>query len=121
MNVDPAGVQVRADSPYKTVKDLVDAIKADPGKFKASGTGQGGIWHLALAGMLQRPEDRPGQRAAGCRRNGAAPGLQDLAAGGVDIVTCSVPEARALIDAGKVRSLAIMAPSAPRCSRTCRR
>jgi tripartite-type tricarboxylate transporter receptor subunit TctC len=36
--------------------------------------------------------------------------MQDLAAGGLDIVTCSVPEARAMIDAGRARSLAIMAP-----------
>jgi tripartite-type tricarboxylate transporter receptor subunit TctC len=42
--------------------------------------------------------------------NGAAPAMQDLAAGGVDIVTCSVPEARAMLDAKKARSLAIMAP-----------
>ena len=41
--------------------------------------------------------------------NGAAPGLQDLAAGGVEFVPCSLPEARSLIDAGKVRSLAVMA------------
>ena len=45
--------------------------------------------------------------------NGAAPGLQDLVAGGVDIVPCSIPEARALIDAGKVRSLAIFDAKAP--------
>jgi tripartite-type tricarboxylate transporter receptor subunit TctC len=45
--------------------------------------------------------------------NGAAPGLQDLVAGGVEIVPCSLPEARSLIDAGKVKSLAVMsdAPS----------
>ena len=36
--------------------------------------------------------------------------MQDLAAGGLDLVTCSVPEARAMIEAGKARSLAIMAP-----------
>ena len=47
VNADPAGIQVRADAPYKTVKELLAAIKANPGKFKASGTGQGGIWHLA--------------------------------------------------------------------------
>ena len=35
-------------------------------------------------------------------------GLNDLMAGGVEFVTCSLPEARALIDAGKVRALAIM-------------
>ena len=44
--------------------------------------------------------------------NGAAPAMQDLAAGGIDIVTCSVPEARAMIDAGKAEALAIMANGA---------
>src|SRR5688572_21062628 len=40
MNEDPPGIQVNASSPYKTVKELADAIKAaPPGKFKASGTG----------------------------------------------------------------------------------
>jgi tripartite-type tricarboxylate transporter receptor subunit TctC len=34
--------------------------------------------------------------------------MQDLVAGGVDIVTCSLPEARALIDAGKAKPLAVM-------------
>ena len=41
---------------------------------------------------------------------GAAPGLQDLVAGGVEIVPCSLPEARSLIDAGRVKSIAIMNP-----------
>jgi len=107
VNADPAGVQVRADSPYKTVNDLVAAIKANPGKFKASGTGQGGIWHLSIAGMLRDLKVDPAA-VPWVPSNGAAPGLQDLVAGGVEIVPCSLPEARSLIDAGKVRSLAIM-------------
>ena len=37
--------------------------------------------------------------------------MQDLAAGGLDLTTCSIPEARAMIDAGKARSLAIMSPT----------
>jgi tripartite-type tricarboxylate transporter receptor subunit TctC len=41
--------------------------------------------------------------------NGAGPAMQDLAAGGIDLVTCSVPEARAMIDAGRAKSVAIMA------------
>ena len=49
------------------------AIKANPGKLKASGTGQGGIWHLALAGHAARREDRSATACRGCRRNGAAP------------------------------------------------
>jgi tripartite-type tricarboxylate transporter receptor subunit TctC len=110
MNVDPPGVQVNAASPYKNVKALADAIKAAPaGKFKASGTGQGGIWHLALIGWLQAMGLKP-DHVAWVPSNGAAPAMQDLAAGGIDVVTCSVPEAKAMIDAGKAVSLAVMAP-----------
>jgi tripartite-type tricarboxylate transporter receptor subunit TctC len=109
MNEDPPGVQVRFDSPYKTVNELADAIKAGPpGKFKASGTGQGGIWHLALVGWLQAMGLKA-DHVPWVPSNGAAPAMQDLAAGGIDIVTCSVPEARAMLDAGKARSLAVMA------------
>ena len=107
VNADPAGLQVRADASYKDVKDLVAAIKANPGKFKSSGTGQGGIWHLAIAGMLKDMGVDP-TASPWVPSNGAAPGLQDLVAGGVEIVPCSLPEARSLIDAGKVKSLAVM-------------
>jgi tripartite-type tricarboxylate transporter receptor subunit TctC len=112
VNADPAGLQVRADSPYKSAKELLDAIKANPGKFKASGTGQGGIWHLSIAGMLKSLNVDPAT-VPWVPSNGAAPGLQDLVAGGVEVVPCSIPEARALIDAGKVRSLAIMDADPP--------
>src|SRR5678815_2949941 len=33
VNADPAGIQVRADAPYKTVQDLLAAIKGSPGKY----------------------------------------------------------------------------------------
>ena len=108
MNIDPAAVTVRADSPYKTVNDLMNAVKANPGKFKASGTGQGGIWHLALAGML-KDQKLDVSAAPWVPSNGAAPAMNDLAAGGIEFVTCSLPESRALIDAGKARPLAVMA------------
>jgi tripartite-type tricarboxylate transporter receptor subunit TctC len=107
VNADPAGVQVRADSPYKTVNELLAAIKANPGKFKASGTGQGGIWHLAIAGLLRDQKIDPAA-LPWVPSNGAAPGLQDMVAGGIEVAPVSLPEARSLIDAGKVRSLAIM-------------
>jgi tripartite-type tricarboxylate transporter receptor subunit TctC len=111
MNSDPPGVQVKNDSPFADIKALADAIKARPaGTFKASGTGQGGIWHLALVGWLQAMGLR-GDHVRWVPSNGAAPAMQELAAGGVDIVTCSVPEARAMIDAGRAKALAIMAPA----------
>jgi tripartite-type tricarboxylate transporter receptor subunit TctC len=112
MNADPAGFQVRADAPYKSVKDFLVAAKANPGKFKASGTGQGGIWHLAIAGLLKDQGIDPAA-VPWVPSTGAATGLQDLVAGGVEVVPCSIPEARSLIDAGKVKSLAIFADKSP--------
>src|SRR5207248_10414894 len=107
VNSDPAGFTVRADSPYKSVKEALDAAKASPGKLKASGTGQGGIWHLALAGLLDDLKI-PANAIPWVPSNGAAPAMQDLVAGGIDIVTCSLPEARPLIEAGKAKPLAVM-------------
>jgi tripartite-type tricarboxylate transporter receptor subunit TctC len=108
VNFDPNAVMVRADSPIKDAKALIDAARANPGKLKASGTGQGGIWHLGLAGWLVESKVA-GNAIAWVPSQGAAPGLQDLAAGGVDVVSASLPEGRSLIEAGKVRAIVLMA------------
>jgi tripartite-type tricarboxylate transporter receptor subunit TctC len=80
--------------------------------MKASGTGQGGIWHLAIAGLLKQQGIDP-NALPWVPSNGAAPGMQDMVAGGVDVVPCSIPEARAMIDSGKARALAIMDANPP--------
>jgi len=107
LNFDPSGVNVRTDAPWKNLKELLDYAKANPGKLKATGTGKGGIWDLARAGML---------KTAGISidaipwvpSEGAAPGLAELVADGIQVVTCSLPEARSMIEAKRVRALAIM-------------
>jgi tripartite-type tricarboxylate transporter receptor subunit TctC len=108
MNADPAAIHVRFDSPHTSLKDLIAAIKANPGKLKASGTGQGGSWHLALAGMLKSQGIDP-KSVVWVPSTGAATALTDLAGAGVDFVSCSLPEAEALTRAGKIRSLGLMA------------
>lgn len=107
MNFDANAVLVRSDSPIKSAAELLAAAQASPGKLKASGTGQGGIWHLGLAQWLV-DNKLAGNAIAWVPSQGAAPGLQDLLAGGVDVVSCSLPEARALIEGGKVRPLLLL-------------
>ena len=107
VNVDPAAIQVKADSPYKTLPDLLEAIRKSPGKLKASGTARGGSWHVYLYGMLAQLKIEP-TSVPWVPSISNADGLQELAAGGVAIVCGSHPEGRALIEAGKVRSLVIM-------------
>ena len=108
LNFDPAGISVRTDSEWKTVKELENYAKANPGKLKASGTGKGGIWDLAREGWLKMA-GIPVDAIPWVPSNGAAPALQEMMAGGVQVVSCSLPEARAMIEAKKVRALAIMA------------
>ncbi len=107
VNFDPNAVMVRADSPIKDAAGLIAAAKANPGKLKASGTGQGGIWHLGLAGWLVEAK-LAGNAIGWVPSQGAAPGLQDLVAGGVDVVSASLPEGRSLIEAGKVKPILLM-------------
>jgi len=107
VNFDPNAVMVRADSPIKDAAGLIAAAKANPGKLKASGTGQGGIWHLGLAGWLVEAK-LAGNAVAWVPSQGAAPGLQDLVAGGIDVVSASLPEGRSLIEAGKVKPIVLM-------------
>lgn len=103
-----ASVTVRSDAPYENLQDLLDAIKANPGTLKASGTARGAIWDLARIGFLTaaglQDADLPWVPS-----QGAAPALQELIAGGVDVVTASMSEVDALRQAGEVKTLAVMA------------
>ncbi|MEK0361959.1 Bug family tripartite tricarboxylate transporter substrate binding protein [Pseudomonas sp. CBC3] len=109
-NFDPAGFQVREDSPFKTVNQALDAIKAEPAKYTiACAGGCGGSWPVAVATLL----DRWGVEMSKVRMipgQGAAAAMQDLAAGGVDFVPSSLPEADAMLKTGTVRSLAVFGP-----------
>ncbi len=100
-------VIVGADAPYASAADLMAAIEMRPATLKASGSGLGGIWHLTMAGMLEAMGSDP-TAVTWVPHQGAAPALADLAAGGIDVVVCALAEARSLLDAGRVRALAVM-------------
>ncbi|WP_040243525.1 tripartite tricarboxylate transporter substrate binding protein [Chromohalobacter japonicus] len=110
INYDYAGVQVAADGPFDDLEDLVNTVGDQPkGTYNASGTGQGGVWHLAFAGFLMDQGMEP-DRVTWIPSQGAAPAMTELAAGGIDIVPSSVPEGRSMIESGRAASLGIMAP-----------
>jgi tripartite-type tricarboxylate transporter receptor subunit TctC len=109
VNQDLAAIHVKTDSPFKSAKDLFAHIKANPNKVVASGSGQGGSWHAALAGLMELEGISP-QSIRWVPATGAATALTDLAGGGVEFVSCSMPEAEALIKAGRIRSLVFMSP-----------
>jgi tripartite-type tricarboxylate transporter receptor subunit TctC len=110
-NFDPGTLTVGVGSPYKDAKQLVQALKDNPGKFNIScGGGCGGSWPLAFAGLMaangvavDKLQMIPSQ--------GAAAGMLDLASGTIDVIPCSLPETAAMSSAGKTKSLLVMASS----------
>ena len=107
-NTGAIGVHVRADSPYESISDLIEAAKADPGALKASGAGRGGISHLAFAGLLATAAS-DSSIVPWVPSEGSAPALQQLTSGAIEVVATTLAEVQALRDAGEVRTLVLIA------------
>ena len=99
----PLILMVKTESPYKTVKDVVAAAKAKPGKLSYASGGIGGTHHLSGALF---------EHAAGIDmihapyKSGSA-GAQDLMGGQVDMMFEQMYAAMPSIKGGRLRALAI--------------
>ena len=108
-NDNAASVIVKADSPYNTVKELLDDIKAKPvGTFSFSGASLGSVWDLARIGLLNKYGIDP-NKVKYIPTKGAAPAIIELLGGHVDVITCSYPEAAPQIEGGQLKVLGLMA------------
>ena len=107
MNEDGAGITVAADAQWETAEELLTYIEENPGEVTASGTGQGGIWHLALLGMLI-DNDIPLDAVNFVPSDGAAPALQELVAGGIDMTTNALGESKTMLDSDRAKALGVM-------------
>jgi len=97
----------------KTIKELVDAMRAQPGKFSYGSGGSGGITHLASEMMkLQGKLD-----VVHVPFKGNAPALTELLAGRIDMVIDQPASSEAFVKAGKLKPLAVTSlkriPTAP--------
>ena len=104
INTSPGTLLVPTDSPYKSVRDLIQAAKASPGKINFGSGGNGSSQHLNAA-MFKK---LTGIDITHIPFKGTAPAMTDLMAGRLDfmISTGAIPYIRS----GKVRALAVAAP-----------
>lgn len=101
---DPQLLTVRADSPYQTTRDLVEAAKAGPGKIKGAAVGILGPEHL---GILQL-EQMAGVQFAKVQFDGGAPAMAAVLGGHVDFYMGTLGVFTSAAKAGKVRFLGVM-------------
>jgi tripartite-type tricarboxylate transporter receptor subunit TctC len=101
----PNVLVVRTESPYKTVKDILDAVKAGK-KLTYASQGNGTSAHLAgemftnltKAELLHVPY------------RGAGPAMTDLLGGQVDLFFGTAAAVSSMVDQGKLRAIAVTTP-----------
>lgn len=103
--LDPGVVWVAASSPYKTLKDVIDAAKAKPGEVRAATTGILSDDHLAI---LMVEEAVPGVKFRIVHLLGGAAQMKETLGGNVDVSFDNVGSIVKQVRGGQVRALAVM-------------
>lgn len=109
----PYSVVVNPAFPAKTTRELIDVLKAHPGKYSYASPGIGNIAHLS-GEMFKKAA---GVDMVHVPYKGGSPALADLVSGQIPICFVSLPPALALAKSGKLRLLAVTSakrsPAAP--------
>ena len=101
----PLVLMAHPKSPYKTVRDVVDAAKAKPGALTIANGGIGGSHHVSAELFKQAA----GIDMISVAYKGGAPAATDLMAGNVDLMFEQMYAAAPAIQANKLRPLAVTA------------
>ncbi len=100
----PDLVSVTADSEYETLEALIEAAEADPGSIAAGASAAGSIHHLNLLAL----QDGTGAEFNFIPYDGSAPAQNAAVAGEVQVVVTSLAEQQQLLQAGRLRPLAML-------------
>lgn len=102
----PGVVLVNSKSEIGSLAELAAAMRARPETLTYGTQGQGGLGHL----MGKMFDAEAGVKSVHVPYRGAAPALQDLLAGNIDIVYDTLPSALPHLQGGTLRALALTAP-----------
>lgn len=102
----PDVISVTPDTPYKTLNDLIEAAKANPGSIKAAASGAGSIHHLNLLAV----ENGSGAKFNFIPYKGSNPSQNAAMTGEVNVVVTSLAEQQQLLRGGKLRALGMLIP-----------
>ncbi|MFZ1061767.1 MAG: tripartite tricarboxylate transporter substrate binding protein [Candidatus Rokuibacteriota bacterium] len=102
--LDPGVIWVRADSPYKTLKDVIEAAKKSPGKLSAATTGILSDDHLAILMV----EEAAGVQLRIVHFEGGAPQMTAILGGHVEVAFDNVGSIVKRVKSGELRALAVM-------------
>ena len=99
----PLVLVVKADSPYKTLQDVLAAAKAKPKTISSASAGNGTSQHMTLELL----SFRTGTQFVHVPYKGSGPAIQDVMGGQVDMMFDTTVVAGPHIQSGKVRAIAV--------------
>lgn len=102
--VTPIVITVKADSPFKSAKELVEAAKAKPGSVGVADTGLLTVNHLGTLIF----EQAAGVKFKAVHFEGGGPAMNALLGGHVDVLASAAPTMMSQLKSGYVRVLGIM-------------
>jgi len=103
LGVAPNVAVVRAESPLRSASDLLQRLRAEPGRLSYASAGNGTTTHLA-AELLK---SSTGLSMTHVPYRGATPAITDVLAGQVDLMFGTLPSVAPFIKSGKVRALGV--------------
>ncbi|MBO5493545.1 MAG: tripartite tricarboxylate transporter substrate binding protein [Pyramidobacter sp.] len=106
MNLEPSCVTVRADSPFKTLKELLDYAKAHPGEL-TMGSSPASVWNLARVALCDAAGLSPKDILL-IPTNGAAQAIVELMGGHINVVFNGFSEVKSQYKSGEFRVLAVL-------------
>jgi putative tricarboxylic transport membrane protein len=106
LTIEYNGVAVAAGSPFKSLKDLADALKADPGKVAVGGGSAGGVDHITLA-LVGQALGVPASKLNYVPYQGGGEMIAAVAGGKLAAAISGVSEFKQYVDSGRLRLLAV--------------
>lgn len=103
LNRSPAAISVRTDSPFKSLKDLLEYVKNNPGVLTAAHAGPGQAWHLAVASLALKYN----LKFVYVPFDGSAPVRTALVGGHVSVATTGIDEVLQFYGAKQIRILGV--------------
>jgi putative tricarboxylic transport membrane protein len=101
---------VPAESPFKSMKDVVDALKKDPGSVKWGGGSRGSTEHIAAA-MLAREVGVDAAKINYVPFRGGGEAVAAILGNNVSVGGSGYSEFQQYIDSGKMRAIAVTSPA----------
>jgi len=106
---DPGVIVVAKDSPFKNLKDLVEAIKADPSSVTfAGGSAAGGFDHMKPLQILKKAGFNDIRKVKYIGVDGGADAITQTVGGFTQAMTGDMSEIVGFIKSGEVRALAVL-------------